>query len=348
LRVKEFQSTNNSCAVSISVIIAARNEEENIVRLLEALHRQTYSRNYFEVIVVDDFSTDKTSESVKPFLNDTFHLMQPNSIAAQSSKKKAIESGIQKAKGELIVVTDADCIPQQEWLQTIVSIYKKTNSVFIAAPVKLKSYPTLLSIFQSLDFITLQGITAASVTANTHNMCNGANLAYLRSAFFEVGGFSGIDKLASGDDMLLMYKIWKKYPKKLSYLKSEQAIVETEPMLTWKDFFQQRIRWSSKAGYYKDWRISSVLFFVYLFNCLFFVLLIACFFDSYYWYVLAFYLLGKIIIEIPFVYSVARFYKAQKLLLYFPFLQPLHIIYTVVVGLVSQFGTYQWKGRKTK
>jgi cellulose synthase/poly-beta-1,6-N-acetylglucosamine synthase-like glycosyltransferase len=348
LRVKEFQSTNNSCAVSISVVIAARNEKENIVRLLEALHRQTYSRNYFEVIVVDDFSTDKTSESVKPFLNDTFHLMQPNSIAAQSSKKKAIESGIQKAKGELIVVTDADCIPQQEWLQTIVSIYKKTNSVFIAAPVKLKSYPTLLSIFQSLDFITLQGITAASVTANTHNMCNGANLAYLRSAFFEVGGFSGIDKLASGDDMLLMYKIWKKYPKKLSYLKSEQAIVETEPMLTWKDFFQQRIRWSSKAGYYKDWRISSVLFFVYLFNCLFFVLLIACFFDSYYWYVLAFYLLGKIIIEIPFVYSVARFYKAQKLLLYFPFLQPLHIIYTVVVGLVSQFGTYQWKGRKTK
>jgi cellulose synthase/poly-beta-1,6-N-acetylglucosamine synthase-like glycosyltransferase len=163
-----------------------------------------------------------------------------------------------------------------------------------------------------------------------------------------VGGFSGIDKLASGDDMLLMYKIWKKYPRKVNYLKNEQAIVETESMPTWKDFFQQRIRWSSKAGYYKDWRISSVLFFVYLFNCLFFVLLIACFFDSYYWYVLAFYLLGKIIIEIPFVYSVARFYKAQKLLLYFPFLQPLHIIYTVVVGLVSQFGTYQWKGRKTK
>ena len=348
LHVKEFALSNNNFTVSVSVVIAARNEEENIARLLVALQRQTYSRNFFEVIVVDDFSTDKTSESVKPFLNDTFYLIKPNTNAAQSSKKKAIEAGVQKAKGELIVITDADCILQKEWLQTIVSFYKKTNSVFIAAPVKLKSYATLLSIFQSLDFITLQGITAASVTANTHTMCNGANLAYLRSAFFEVEGFSGIDKLASGDDMLLMYKIWKKYPGKISYLKNEQAIVETEPMRTWKDFFQQRIRWSSKAGYYKDWRIKLVLFFVYLFNCLFFVLLIACFLDSYYWYILIFYLFGKLLIEFPFVYSVARFYNAQKLLVYFPFLQPLHIIYTVVIGLVSQFGTYQWKGRKTK
>jgi cellulose synthase/poly-beta-1,6-N-acetylglucosamine synthase-like glycosyltransferase len=186
------------------------------------------------------------------------------------------------------------------------------------------------------------------VTANTHTMCNGANLAYLRSAFFEADGFSGINKLASGDDMLLMYKIWKKHPGKVSYLKTEQAIVETEPAPTWKSFFQQRIRWSSKAGYYKDWRIKLVLLFVYLFNCLFFVLLTACFWDSYYWYVLAFYLLGKLLIEFPFVFSVARFYKAQKLLAYFPFLQALHITYTVVIGLASQFGTYQWKGRKTK
>jgi cellulose synthase/poly-beta-1,6-N-acetylglucosamine synthase-like glycosyltransferase len=348
LHVKELPLSNDNFTISVSVVIAARNEEENIARLLEALHGQTYPKDIFEVIVVDDFSTDKTVELIKPFLNDTIHLIQPNANTAQSSKKKAIEAGIQKAKGELIVITDADCIPQQEWLQTIVSFYKKTNSVFIAAPVKLKSYPTLLSIFQSLDFITLQGITAASVTANSHTMCNGANLAYLRSAFFEVEGFSGIDKLASGDDMLLMYKIWKKYPEKVNYLKSEQAIVETEPMLTWKDFFQQRIRWSSKAGYYKDWRISSVLFFVYLFNCLFFVLLVACFLNSYYWYVLAFYLLGKLLIEFPFVYSVARFYKAQKLLVYFAFLQPLHITYTVVIGLAGQFGTYQWKGRKTK
>jgi cellulose synthase/poly-beta-1,6-N-acetylglucosamine synthase-like glycosyltransferase len=275
-------------------------------------------------------------------------LFQPNAEVATSSKKKAIETGVQNAKGELVVVTDADCIPTNEWLHTIASFYQKTQAVFIAAPVQLRTYPTLLSVFQSLDFITLQGITAASVTANSHSMCNGANLAYLRSAFLEVDGFSGIDKLASGDDMLLMYKIWKKHPRKIYYLKNEKAIIETEPMTTWKDFFQQRIRWSSKATYYKDWRISLVLLFVYLFNCLFFVLLLAAIFNGYYWLVLFFYLAGKILIELPFVYSVARFYKKQNLVFYFPFLQPLHIIYTVVIGLVSQFGTYSWKGRVTK
>jgi cellulose synthase/poly-beta-1,6-N-acetylglucosamine synthase-like glycosyltransferase len=347
LRIKEF-SSDNKPTITVSVIIAARNEEKSIGRLLKGLQQQTYPREWFEVIIVDDFSTDKTAQIIQNFLSDAFHYIQPAIEPAKSSKKKAIEAGIQKAKGELMVITDADCIPKKQWLQSIVSFYQKTNAVFIAAPVKFKATSSVLSIFQSLDFIMLQGITAASVTANAHSMCNGANLAYSRSAFFEVDGFSGIDKLASGDDMLLMYKIWKKHPMKVHYLKDEQAIIETVPMATWKSFFQQRIRWSSKAGYYDDWRIKLVLLFVYLFNCLFFVLFIAAIFNVYYWWILFFYLLGKILIELPFIYSVAKFYKEQKLVIYFPFLQPLHIAYTVMIGLLSQFGTYEWKGRMTK
>ena len=347
LNVKKF-SIDADSAISISIIIAARNEEEKLPRLMEALKKQTYPEKFFEIIVVDDFSTDNTQAAVQSFLSTQVHLIQPNTNAEQSSKKKAIEAGVQKAKGQLIVITDADCVPQKEWLQCISSFHQKNQSAFIVAPVKLKSDPSLLSIFQSLDFMMLQGITAASVTANVHTMCNGANLAYLRSAFFEADGFSGIDKLASGDDMLLMYKIWKKHPQKIHYVKNEKVIVETEPMPTWKKFFQQRIRWSSKATYYKDWRITLVLLFVYLFNCLFFILLIAAIVEGYYWWVFVLYTLGKIAIEIPFIYSVAKFYKEQKLIFYFPFLQPLHIAYTVIIGLVSQLGTYEWKGRKTK
>lgn len=339
---------NSSATIAISVVIAARNEEKNIACLLNALSKQTYPQEFFEIIVVDDFSIDKTAESVKEFKNDRIVLIQPNVEASLSSKKKAIEAGILKAKGQLIVITDADCVPKKEWMQTIASFQQHTNSVFIAAPVKLETNSSLLGVLQSLDFITLQGITAASVAANAHTMCNGANLAYLRSAFFEVDGFSGIDKIASGDDMLLMYKIWQKYPRKVHYLKNEKTIVETAPMPTWKSFFQQRIRWSSKATYYKDWRITLVLLFVYLFNCLFFVLLLAAFGNSYYWRILLLYAVGKIVVEAPFVYSIAKFYKNQKLIFYFPFLQPLHIAYTVVIGLVSQFSHYEWKGRKTK
>ena len=347
LRTKEF-IPGTASATHISVIVAARNEEKNIKALLNALSVQTYSPNHFEVIIVNDFSTDRTADNVAPFLSHRVQLIQPEVTPGKSSKKKAIEAGVKNAKGELIVVTDADCIPGKEWLSQISCFQQTHNSMFIAAPVKLKTNSSLLGIFQSLDFITLQGITAASAQANVHSMCNGANLAYQSSVFFEVEGFSGIDKLASGDDMLLMYKIWKKYPEGVHYLKNKKAIVETEPMHTWKDFFLQRKRWSSKASYYQDWRISLVLLFVYLFNLFFFVLLAACVYDSKYLSTLVLYVIGKLLIETPMVYAVAKFFDQQRLIIYFPFLQPLHIIYTVVVGFVSQFGTYSWKGRNTK
>jgi len=346
LHIKSYSPGTGS--TFISIVVAARNEEGHIAELLRALQNQSYPKHLYEIIIVDDFSTDNTAALVKQFLNGHTKLITPTVNPNLSSKKKAIEAGINAAKGELIAVTDADCIPPTEWLQTISHFQQKENAVFIAAPVQLKAQNSLLGIFQSLDFITLQGITAASVQANFHSMCNGANLAYLRSSFFEAGGFKGIDKVASGDDMLLMYKIWKKNPADIRYLKGRHAIVKTEPVKTWKDFFRQRIRWSSKAAYYDDKRVMWVLFFVYLFNCLFFVLLIAFLFDAYNGWVLLFYLAGKVLVELPFVYSVARFFKEEKRMAFFPFLQPLHILYTVTIGLISQFGNYEWKGRKTK
>ena len=205
LHVKSF-TAGGSPRTFISVVVAARNEEENIARLLKLLQQQTYPANQFEVIVIDDFSTDKTKELAQGFSSEVFHVIQPNVVPEKSSKKKAIEAGVLKAKGDLIVITDADCAPTNQWLQTVASFQEKTGAVFIAAPVKLKYSSSLLSIFQSLDFMMLQGITAASVEANVHSMCNGANLSYARSVFLEVDGFSGVDKLASGDDMLLTIK----------------------------------------------------------------------------------------------------------------------------------------------
>jgi cellulose synthase/poly-beta-1,6-N-acetylglucosamine synthase-like glycosyltransferase len=332
----------------ISVVIAARNEALNMEGLLNALLKQTYPADLFEIIIIDDFSTDRTQEVINPFLNARIHLIRPDVSAGYSSKKKAIEAGVKKAVGELIVITDADCIPGENWLRAIAASQQRTGAVFIAAPVKLRGNKSILSIFQSLDFMTLQGITAASVAANVHSMCNGANLAYLKTSFIEVNGFEGIDKKASGDDMLLMYKICQKHPKDVHYLKSRDGIVVTKAAQTWKEFIAQRIRWSSKATYYNDKRITAVLLFIYLFNILFFVLVINCFLGKIPWSFLLYYLGGKTLIEIPFVYSVATFYKEEKLVFYFPFFQPLHIFYTVTIGLLSQFGTYQWKGRTTK
>jgi cellulose synthase/poly-beta-1,6-N-acetylglucosamine synthase-like glycosyltransferase len=316
--------------------------------LLDALARQSFPRNFFEVIIVDDFSTDNTGGIAKEHPFPNVMLLQPSIDASSSSKKKAIEAGIQQAKGELIVTTDADCEPGTQWLKTIHDFYVQTNASFIAAPVKFTHDANVLQIFQSLDFMVLQGITAASVAADFHTMCNGANLAYKRSSFIDVKGFEGIDKVATGDDMLLMYKIRKQDPSRVHYLKSKDAIIVTQPMPSWKSFFMQRKRWASKTLVYDDYRIIAVLAFVYLLNCLFFVLIVASFFNPvYWWYVLSFWLI-KTIIEWPFVNAVARFYNEKILMNSFLFFQPLHMFYTVFVGLISQFGKYEWKGRKTK
>jgi cellulose synthase/poly-beta-1,6-N-acetylglucosamine synthase-like glycosyltransferase len=347
-RLDNFSLGENFTEAFISVIIPARNEEHSIGNLLTHLDQQTYSKNRFEIIVVDDYSTDNTIAVVKNHSCSNLKLIQPNAKPENSSKKKSIEAGIAEARGELIVTTDADCLPGKNWLITLNSFYRKKSASFIAAPVKYNRVNNLCGIFQSLDFMILQGITAASVSSGFHNMCNGANLAYKKNSFIEVNGFEGIDRVATGDDMLLMHKISQNEPGKVYYLKSQHAIVSTSPMPDWKSFFMQRKRWASKTLVYRDYKIIIVLAFVFLLNCLFFVLIGAAVYQFGYWWLVIGFLLGKMLIELPFVYKISKFYKQQYLVPWLFILQPFHIFYTVFTGLTSQFGKYEWKGRRTK
>lgn len=337
----------------ISVVIAVRNEEKNIPVLLDSLFQQQYPKELYEVVLVDDHSTDNTWELIAQSKNNNMKLQairlqdQPGSEGpTKSYKKKAIEAGINAAQGVLIVTTDADCRFDPAWLSTLATFYESTQAKFIAAPVKFTGPNNLLTIFQSLDFLTLQGITGASVYKRFHTMCNGANLAYEKSVFLEVNGFENIDHLPTGDDMLLMHKIYKKYPDRILYLKHPSAIVQTDPATTWKAFFHQRIRWASKADSYDDKRIFWALLLVYLVNVGFLVLAIAACFKLTWLFFLVILLLAKILIEFPFVHSVAIFFRQQRLMKYFPFLQPMHILYTIVAGWLGKFGHYEWKGRR--
>jgi cellulose synthase/poly-beta-1,6-N-acetylglucosamine synthase-like glycosyltransferase len=367
---------HRAATISISVLIPARNEEQNIGVCLRSLAGQSYPREFFEVIVIDDHSTDDTTAIVSSFA--AHHpAPPPGSSAAQATssaalssslnlrclrladlprpegliahKKFAIETGVAAAYGELIVTTDADCVFQPDWLSTMASFYLEKEAKFVAAPVRIAVAPrhrTFLSIFQTLDFITLQGITGASVNDRFHSMCNGANLAYARSAFDEVEGYKGIDSIPSGDDMLLMHKIYLRHPDKVFFLKSRQAIVSTRPETRWRGFFNQRIRWASKADSYDDRRIFRVLLLVYLVNIFFAGLLVASFWNTWWLWLLLCLLALKTIVEYPFVRTVAAFFGQQELMAYFPLLQPFHIIYTIVVGWLGKFGSYDWKDRK--
>ena len=334
---------------SFTILIPARNEERNIANCLQSIQQLNYPKELIEVIVIDDFSADRTTGIVKQFAG--VHVIELKGLLKEkinSYKKKAIETGIEKARGNYIVTTDADCIVPANWLRNFAYIIEQKPTVFIAAPVAMKEESSLIKLFQSLDFLSLQGITAASVGAGFHSMCNGANLCYSREAFYKVGGFKDVDHIASGDDMLLMHKLYKQYPNEVHYCKATGSIVLTNPVETVAEFFRQRIRWASKADKYDDKRIFWVLLLVYLINVWFVVLFIAVCFNNSLWILLVTSLLFKTAIELVFLVPVARFFQKEKLLLWFPFAQPFHIIYTVIAGWLGKFGSYEWKGRMVK
>ncbi len=352
--IPPFTPINIKPSARFSVVIPARNEEANILACLTSVLAQDYPAELFEVIVVNDHSTDATAAMVSGLQQQhanlkLLHLEQYTTGGALNAyKKKAIDIAIANATGDWIVTTDADCFVLPKWLILFDSCIQEKQPVFIAAPVKFINTGTLLSVFQCLDFLSLQGITAAAVYNNFHSMCNGANLAYSKAAFQAVEGFKGIDNVASGDDMLLMHKIYSRYPQQVSFLAHKAAIVSTAAMPTWNAFINQRIRWASKAGVYDDKRIFRVLLLVYVFNVALLVLLVASFFKPHLFFYWLLCVAAKTGIELRFMVPVANFFGEKRMLLWFPFMQPLHILYTVVAGWLGKFGSYRWKGRDVR
>lgn len=344
----------NELVTTISLIIPARNEELQMDRLIKALLAQTYPKNLLEIVIIDDHSSDQTLGIAKKYAAENSHIkviaLKDHLDGNQSMafKKKAIATGIDQSNGELIVTTDADCTFDRDWLKSIASFYNQKKAAFIAAPVRINGGNSILSKFQAIDFLTLQGITGAAVKRKFHSMCNGANLAYTRESYNAVNGFEGIDHLPSGDDMLLMHKIYLRFPERVYYLKAMSAIVDTEPQPTWRSFFQQRIRWASKSTNYQDKRIFWVLLLVYLLNLFFLGAVIGSFFNSKLAFFTMLFLIAKILIEFPFINNIASFFNMRPLLTYHILLQPLHIFYTVVAGWLGKFGSFEWKGRQIK
>jgi len=336
-------------ATQFTVIIPARNEAANIKACVDSILEQDYPTDAFEIIVIDDFSEDDTAFIVNALSQQypqvrliqlADHCKEGETLAY---KKKAIEIAVAVAKGDWILTTDADCVVPKRWLHLYNAYIQEKQPCFVAAPVMFIKTAGILNQFQLLDFLALQGITAAAVGAGKHSMSNGANLGFEKTAFIAVGGYQGVDHIASGDDMFLMHKMKQTLHKPVGYLFHPDAIVLTAAMDTWKSFIMQRIRWASKARYYDDRSITLVLTLVYFFN-LSFVLL--AFMGS--WSSLIIALGFKTFFELFFLDPVAKFFKMQPELKYFVFYQPIHIVYNIAAGLFGQLKTYSWKGRKVK
>ena len=336
-------------AVKISVIIAARNEEDKLDNTIRDILSQDFPKELLEIIIVDDHSTDRTSEIILSHAKAGVILIKLNEDKALNSyKKKAISEAIKISTGALIVTTDADCRMGPQWLRTITDFYQQGDLKMISSPVAFFEERNAFEEMQTLEFLYLIGLGAATIGHQIPSTCNGANLAYRRDVFDEVKGFQGIDDLASGDDELLLHKVASLYPQGIGFCKSRNALVYTHAKPDLAAFIQQRRRWASKSTKYKNKGIVVLGVSIWLFNLLILVNAVLGFFDPVFFLIGGLSLLFKFIAEITFLVPMCRFAQRQDLLWYQPFLTIIHIFYFVYIGIAGNSGKYNWKDRMVR
>lgn len=342
--IQPFRS-RRSLEKPVSIIIAARNEEANIARCLASLLEQQYPHEQMEIIVVDDQSDDHTASIVGSFSHRGVRLLNTTKDE-KGGKKNAISKGIAAATHDIIMTTDADCTYPKGWVKTMMDFQEMHDAVWVAAPVAFRKENNFIERFQSLDLMALQAITTVAVNRGWFNMCNGANLLYTKEGFEKVKGFEGIDKIPTGDDMLLMEKISAAFPGKVKYCLAQEATVITEPMPDWPRFLQQRIRWASKSAHYSSILIRLVLLIVYLMNLSLLIMFIAAFFHPLLWVMFFALLVGKDQLERMLMKPAASFFGKRELLQWFLVAQPVHIVYTVAAAMLGWVRRYEWKSRE--
>ena len=349
---RETVLKENSPITKVSVIVPARNEETNILNCLHDLEIQDYPFNLFEVVLVNDCSTDRTVQIAEKFKKDhpVFFLTvisKKTETAFPSYKKEAIKCAIANASGELILTTDADVRLGKSWVSSIVACYEKHRPKMILGPVTFHSENTFFMRVQSVEFLALMTATAGLCNAGMPVMCNGANLAYEKNAFYDVGGFKDNLGFPSGDDMFLMIKLRKRYGAgSIRFLWNENSIVRTNAVKSFRDFWHQRLRWVSKNKGYRDVPILFVAISTWLFNFILLAGLIGGIFSKPVFCLTLFLLVLKMLVEFPALYRMAGLLQKRKLLWLFPVVQLLNIVYVSVIGLVGNFLPYKWKGRR--
>ncbi len=344
LRIPGVKTRSRSSS-TFSVLIPVRNEAENIIRLLQDLENQDYPQNYFEVIVIDDHSEDKTVDLVKEFIEKSGLTIRLVQLDEQNGKKAAITLGVDQAVHDYILATDGDCRLSAAWIRSFASRFEDTdNPNMVAAPVHMESNDLFTNV-QSLEFSALIGYGASSLQMGLAGTCNGANIAYKKKIFHEVGGYTGNEKIPSGDDEFLMFKIFNKYRGSVVFLKSQGAVVKTPAKKTLKDLINQRIRWSSKWKFHKSIYVTTTAITFFVDYAMLVVAVTMAMLGMMDHSLVASVLLLRWLTEYYYVSNVVRFLGGKPKWLNFLAMQIIYPVFVIFLGIASIFGIYHWKGR---
>jgi cellulose synthase/poly-beta-1,6-N-acetylglucosamine synthase-like glycosyltransferase len=346
-KVKTFVRTNEKPVTKFSIIVPFRDEEKNLPKLLKSISKLNYPKDLFEIILIDDFSSDASERvyikwRMENGLIETTLL--ENLRLSNSPKKDAISRAIPILKHEWVVTTDADCTVNKNWLLILDNFIQKNNVEMVVGAVVYKTKNNWFHQFQQLDLLSLQGTTIGSFGIGKPFMCNGANFAYTKKLFNEIGGFGGNNKMASGDDVFLLQKALKNHADKVHYLKNTDTIVKTKPENDLYKLFMQRVRWASKTTGYSGYYSKSLAIVVLAMNLSLVVglyLLITNFLN---WQTLLIDFSVKYFVDYLLLLKSNQYLRKGKFI--FPLASSLvYPFFSSFVGLYSLVGGFTWKER---
>ncbi len=325
---------------AFSIVIAMRNEAENIEVLLESIGKLDYPTNAYEVCLIDDHSTDNSVELARQF-----GLPNLKVIPSQGEgKKSAIETGINWAAFDYIIQTDADCKVPKHWLKIMNSCITEQQVQLMACPLIIEDNGRFFSNLQSLESYALLMSTAGLFGTKHPVMMNAANVAYQKPTVKNQDVLN--QKVTSGDDVFLLHRIKEDWGMPfIHFINHPKATVTTLSEKNLQSFWQQRIRWAGKSKHYQDFDAIIVGLIVLLVNISIPILLIMGIFSEYFVQQALIIWLGKLLLDLAMLIPVLKSYKKMYLLSYFPLLTAVYPFYVSFVGVVSQFSKFKWKNR---
>jgi len=339
--------TTHKVTTRFSVVIPFRDEADNLLLLLRSIASLNYLKEYFEVLLVNDDSSDDSLKIIQHFRQQypdlDIRILQ-NIRHSKSPKKDAIHTAVSASKYDWILTTDADCMLPVNWLQAYDAFILKNKVKCLAGAVSYFERKGFLHQFQNLDWVSLSAVTMSGFGLGEPLLCSGANLGYQKEAFKSVDGFSGNDQIASGDDIFILQKMKQAYPNQVFFLSSPQAIVQTHSVSSWGALLQQRIRWAAKTTKISNNWLKSIGVLVFMTNfCLLFLLGYSLIVQSGWLLLQSFFI--KLFIDSLLLYAASKKLQQPFKFRFFLLSSIGYPFFSVGVVFLSFFTSYQWKGR---
>lgn len=344
IKTKTFSAVPSIISTNVTIIICARNEENNITKCLQSILEQEFDFSRLELILVNDASSDQTLSIAENILFNTGIKYFLLTNTEHLGKKKSIIKAINYCSGDLIITRDADTYTESKnWLYTMVHFFECTKKELIIGPISYCRKNNLISQLQYFENAALAVFTGGFAFFHQPFLCNGANLAFSKKLFIKAGSYQDHLDIDSGDDVLFMEDVKKINSEAIAYLKQPEAIVYTYPPPNWTSLFRQKIRWASKTGKNPN-KLNEIVAFlvvaVHFFSLFYLLLPLITHHISPFGII---FILIRFFIDFLLLFLASRYFNQPVNLLWYLPISLFYSIYVLITGFLSLIVKPNWK-----